>query len=208
MFPTATATTASRCGSSEVLEYEGKGLNLTWEVRDGILGHTGDHVPATLEGQIVRIADRIAYVNHDIDDAMRGGVLAERDLPSAPTDVLGHNHGARIRTMVEDLVRESADSDVIRMSERVWAAMMDLRAFLFENVYLSPSAKIEEPKAFGVVQRLFMHYLEHPDQMPEELGPASPDELVQRVTDYIAGMTDRYATRVYESLFVPASWRM
>ncbi len=192
----------------EVLEYEGNGLNLTWEVRDGILGHTGDHVPETLEGQIVRIADRIAYVNHDIDDAMRGGVLAESDLPEGPTSVLGHNHGARIRTMVEDLVRESESAETIRMSPRVWDAMMDLRSFLFDHVYLSPSAKIEEPKAFGVVERLFMHYLEHPEGLPEESAPATPDDIVQRVTDYIAGMTDRYATRVYESLFVPASWRM
>ncbi len=192
----------------EVLEYEGKGLNLTWEVRDGILGHTGEHSPATLEGQIVRIADRIAYVNHDIDDAMRGGVLSEDSLPSASTEVLGHNHGARIRTMVEDLVRESEKSPEVRMSPRVWDAMMGLRAFLFDNVYLSPQAKIEEPKAFGVVERLFDHYLEHPESLPEEFTPSSPSELVQRVSDYIAGMTDRYATRVYEGLFVPASWRM
>ncbi len=192
----------------EVLEYEGKGLNLTWEVRDGILGHTGDHVPASLEGQIVRIADRIAYVNHDVDDAIRGGVLAEEDLPDGPTDVLGHNHGARIRTMVEDLVGESEASDSIRMSPRVWDSMMELRSFLFDHVYLSPSAKVEEPKAFGVVQRLFMYYLEHPEHLPKEFAPASLGEVVQRVTDYIAGMTDRFATRVYESLFVPTSWRM
>ena len=192
----------------EVLEYEGKGLNLTWEVRDGIVGHTGDHVPETLEGQIVRIADRIAYVNHDIDDAVRGGVLREEDLPVGPTEILGHNHGARIRTMVEDLVRESADSHAIRMSRPVWDAMMTLRAFLFERVYLNPSAKVEEPKAFGVVERLFLHYLEHPKSLPEEYAPGSDRELVQRVTDYIAGMTDRYATRLYERLFVPASWRM
>lgn len=192
----------------EVLEYEGKGLNLTWEVRDGIVGHTGDHEPATLEGQIVRIADRIAYVNHDIDDAERAGVLAEAELPPDATAVLGHNHGARIRTMVEDLVRQSTDAGHIRMGEAVWDAMMELRAFLFDNVYLSPQAKVEEPKAFGVVERLFCYYLASPDELPEELSPVSEGETVQRVTDFIAGMTDRYATRLYERLFVPASWRM
>jgi dGTPase len=192
----------------EALEFEGKGLNLTWEVRDGIVGHTGDLLPTTLEGQIVRIADRIAYVNHDIDDAIRGGVLSEDDLPQHCTDVLGHNHGARIRTMVQDLISSSVDAERIRMSEKVWGAMMELRGFLFENVYLSRQAKIEEPKAFGVVRSLFMHYLAHAEELPEEYRPTEPAELPQRVTDYIAGMTDRYATRVYERLFVPASWRM
>lgn len=192
----------------EALEFEGRGLNLTREVRDGILGHTGDHVPETLEGQIVRIADRIAYVNHDIDDAIRGGVLLEGDLPVRCTDVLGTNHGARIRTMVQDLISASVDAERICMSDTVWDAMMELRGFLFENVYLSPQAKVEEPKAFGVVRSLFLHYLAHADELPEEYRPAVPAELPQRVTDYIAGMTDRYATRVYERLFVPASWRM
>jgi dGTPase len=192
----------------EALEFEGKGLNLTWEVRDGIVGHTGSSTPATLEGQIVRIADRIAYVSHDIDDAIRGGVLREDDLPPGSTDTLGHHHGARIRTMVEDLISQSVDADHIRMSERVWGGMMDLRSFLFEHVYLSQAAKVEEPKAFGLVRSLFLHYLAHAEELPEEFRPQKPDELPQRVTDYIAGMTDRYATRVYERLFVPASWRM
>jgi dGTPase len=192
----------------EVLEYEGKGLNLTWEVREGIVGHTGDSVPTTLEGQIVRIADRIAYVNHDIDDAMRGGVLAETDLPERATEVLGHNHGARIRTMVEDMVTVSADAETIRMSPAVWDAMMELRSYLFEHVYLSPQAKAEEPKAFGVVKLLFLHYLANTDDLPEEFRPRSENDLVQGVTDYIAGMTDRFAIRAYERHFVPASWRM
>lgn len=192
----------------EVLEYEGRGLNLSWEVRDGIRNHTGDDVPATLEGRIVRIADRIAYVNHDIDDAIRGGVLTEGDLPRGATEVLGHTHGTRIRTMVQDMIAESASLHDITMSSPVWDAMMGLRAFLFDNVYLSPAAKQEEPKAFGVVDALFSHYLRHPMSLPVEFRPASPDETVQRVTDYIAGMTDRYAIRCYEKLFVPASWRM
>ncbi len=190
----------------EHLEYEGKGLNLTVEVRDGILGHTGDHVPFTLEGRIVRIADRIAYVNHDIDDAIRGGVLREDDLPAAPTEVLGHSHGLRIKTMVDSMISESASSGDIRMSPAVWDAMMDLRAFLFDNVYFSERAKAEEPKAFRVVQALFEYFLEHPEELPAETRPTEHSQLVWCVMDYIAGMTDRFAIRSYESLFVPRKW--
>lgn len=192
----------------EELEYEGNGLNLTWEVRDGIAHHTGDVPAATLEGRIVAIADRIAYVNHDIDDAIRGGVLSEAALPAATTDVLGHTHGARIRTMVQNMIATSEGADTISMSAPVWDAMMGLRGFLFENVYLSAAAKREEPKALGVVKQLYMYYLENPEALPEEFRPASPDDLPQGVTDYIAGMTDRYAIRCYERIFVPASWRM
>jgi len=190
----------------EHLEYEGKGLNLTAEVRDGISGHTGEHMPATLEGRIVRIADRIAYVNHDIDDAIRAGVLTEADLPSAPCDVLGHNHGRRIKTMVDSMVAESADSDEIRMSPAIWDAMMELRQFLFDNVYFSDRAKAEEPKAFRVVQSLFSHYLDQPDDLPADACPSDESQLVWCVMDYIAGMTDRFAIRDYERLFVPKKW--
>jgi dGTPase len=192
----------------EHLEYEGTGLNLTWEVRDGILNHTGEGTPATLEGAIVRIADRIAYVNHDIDDAVRGGVLSADALPAGPVGVLGVTHGARIRTMVQDMIATSDASSAIRMSQPVWDAMMELRSFLFENVYLSERAKREEPKSDGVVKALFRYYFEHPDALPEEFRPGAPADLSQRVTDYIAGMTDRYAIGRYEELFVPASWRI
>ncbi len=190
----------------ERLEYDGKGLNLTWEVRDGILGHTGGHVPATLEGQIVRVCDRVAYVNHDIDDAIRAGVLEEADLPPEPIVVLGIHHAARITTMVTDLIDTSSKGDRIRMSPAVWEAMMGLRTFLFDNVYLSRRAKSEEPRAARVVQMLFEHYLESPEQLPEEHRPDSADELVQRVVDYVAGMTDRYAIREFERLFIPKKW--
>lgn len=192
----------------ESLEYEGKGLNLTWEVRDGVAHHTGDGEPATLEGGIVRLADRIAYVNHDIDDAVRGGVMDQADLPARAIAVLGATHGARIRTMVRDTIATSDDADAIGMSPAVWDAMMELRSFLFEKVYLSPRAKEEEPKSFDVVKKLFMHYLAHPESLPDEYRPPRPEDLVQRVTDYIAGMTDRFAIGVYEDLFVPSSWRM
>lgn len=190
----------------EQLEYDGKGLNLTWEVRDGILGHTGGHKPTTLEGQIVRVADRIAYVNHDIDDAIRAGVLTESDIPSGPADVLGHHHGARITTMVSDMIENSAGCDEIVMSERVWDAMMELRTFLFENVYLSERAKAEEPRAYRVVQMIFEHYLAHNAELPGESAMAIPVEPVQGVVDYVAGMTDRFAIREFERLFVPRKW--
>ncbi len=190
----------------EHLEYEGKGLNLTWEVRDGILGHTGGHVPSTLEGQIVRISDRIAYVNHDIDDAIRGGVLSEDELPTGPVEILGTNHGARIRTMVQDMIATTAVSDNARMSPAIWDAMMELRRFLFDRVYFSAKAKAEEPRANHVVQALFFHYLEHPGELPDDERPRDEDALPQAVIDYVAGMTDRFAIRDFERLFVPKKW--
>jgi len=188
------------------LEYEGKGLNLTWEVRDGIVGHTGPDVPATMEGRIVRIADRIAYVNHDIDDAVRAGVLRDEELPAAPLEVLGAYHGARITTMVNDMIVTSAQRGEIAMSEPVWDAMMELRAFLFQNVYFSARAKAEEPKASAVVKALFEHYLANPMELPPDERPAATGSLVQAVVDYVAGMTDRFAIREYERLFVPKKW--
>jgi dGTPase len=190
----------------EKLEYEGKGLNLTWEVRDGILGHTGEVAPETLEGQIVRTADRIAYVNHDIDDAVRAGVLTEADLPPGPLAVLGPHPGARITTMVNDMVLTSAGADSIGMSPEIWDAMMELRAFLFDNVYFSKRAKAEEPKAHAVVDALFGHYLALPDELPPDERPADETGLVQAVVDYVAGMTDRFAIREFERLFEPRKW--
>jgi dGTPase len=188
------------------LEYEGRGLNLTAEVRDGILGHSGPHVPETLEGRIVRIADRIAYVNHDIDDAVRAGVLREGDLPQGALEVLGNHHGTRITTMVKDMIETSASGDDIAMSKQVWDAMMELRDFLFVNVYFSEHAKAEEPKAHAVVQQLFKHYLANRDEMPAEHRPDERKEFIEAIVDYIAGMTDRFAIREYERIFVPRKW--
>lgn len=188
------------------IEYEGQGLNLTWEVRNGIARHTGSERAETLEGQIVATADRIAYINHDIDDAIRANVLREDQLPGGATDVLGRTHAARITTMVNDMVATSANSDGIRMSAPVWDAMMELRSWLFDNVYLSDRAKAEEPKAFGVVSSLFAHYLENPHELPADLRPSGEDDLVQAVVDYVAGMTDRFALRQFDSIFVPRSW--
>jgi len=195
----------------EELEYEGKGLNLCWETRDGILGHSGDHMPATLEGQIVRTADRIAYINHDIDDALRAGVLLPEDVPTDYCAVLGTNAPERITTLVRDMIESSAGADSITLSKPVEDAMLGLRSYLFENVYLSELAKSQEPKAKQVVKALFMYYVENIDQVPIEYRYKEDGievEHVQSCIDFVAGMTDRYALRQFNRLFVPASWHL
>ena len=195
----------------EKLEYEGSGLNLCWETRDGILGHSGQHMPATLEGQIVRTADRIAYINHDIDDAVRAGVLEEDNIPQEYCDVLGDKANARISTLVHDMVETFAEKECIDLSPKVREAMLGLRSFLFENVYLSDRAKSEEPKAQRVVKELFTYFVDNYDEVPAEhrfRKDGSPREHVQSCVDLVAGMTDRYALRVYENLFVPATWHL
>ena len=190
----------------EKLEYGGKGLNLTWEVRDGILNHTGDSpAPATLEGRVVRIADRIAYVNHDLDDAIRAGILRESDLLPSTLKVLGRHHSQRINTLVLDMVQESRDAGDIRLSPGIAAALDELRAFLFERVYIGSVAKEEEDKAIMVLRGLFGFYLEHPGEMPEEFRKGE-ENLRTRVCDYVAGMTDRFAMRKYHEYFLPRVW--
>jgi dGTPase len=185
------------------LERDGAGLNLSWEVRDGIVNHTWVMPqPSTMEAQVVRFADRLAYVNHDIDDAIRAGLLAESDLPASATDVLGHTHGGRIETLVEDIVSATGEGPEARMSDPILAALDELRQFMFDHVYLRAEAAAEQEKAIGVITALVKHYLEHPDEIPEEYARA-PGELADRVADYIAGMTDRYALRTYERLFLP-----
>lgn len=187
----------------EVIENEGRGLNLTAEVRDGILCHTGPVRAETLEGRIVAVADRIAYVNHDIDDAIRAGVLSEDDLPASTHAVLGPDHSSRIQTLVFDMVETSARVDDIRMSDRVWDAMMELRRFLFEHVYLSPVVMVEVEKAQRLIDVLFEYYVGHIGEVPEEYRLISEGDDLRAVTDYIAGMTDRYATATYQRLFIP-----
>jgi dGTPase len=190
----------------EKLEYGGKGLNLTWEVRDGIRGHTGKSAPpATMEGKIVRVADRIAYANHDIDDAIRAGILEETDLPASTLQVLGRHHSQRINTLVNDMVERSRGTGEIRLSQEVEAALDELRTFLFERVYIGSVAKMEEGKAVTMLRSLFTFYLEHPEEMPEEFQ-GDEEELSVRVCDYVAGMTDRYADSKYREHFVPRSW--
>ncbi len=190
----------------EELEYEGKGLNLTWEVRDGILNHTGDILPATVEAQIVKIADRIAYINHDIDDALRGGILAEEALPARPLEILGRRHSLRINRMVNDMVQQSQDSDIIRMSPECSKAMNDLRDFLMGNVYINSPAKTEDEKAKQVLHDLFFYYMDHAERLPSEFQTDDRLHMPTKVCDYIAGMTDRYALREFKVLFVPKSW--
>jgi dGTPase len=184
----------------DVLERGGTGLNLTEAVRDGILHHTGPGLPTTLEGQIVRLMDRIAYVNHDIEDALRAGVITDADLPEAETAVLGVTTSERLTTLVADVVTHSAEGDRIRQSPDIGGAFLRLRKFMFQNVYLAPPAADEAHRARGVVQALFAWFLEH----PEELPPAPEPDLVRRVTDFVAGMTDRYALRLYRDTFMPS----
>jgi dGTPase len=190
----------------EHLENDGRGLNLTWEVRDGIVNHTWSMPPpSTLEAQVVRFADRIAYVNHDIDDAIRAGVIRDEDVPAEVTAVLGESHGRRINTLVTDLVTSSEDADEIRLSEPAFRALDVLRDFLFPRVYLRDEARAEQDKAIGILRSLFTYYLDHPDQVPEEYH-RSPGDLPTRIADHVAGMTDRYALRMYEELFLPQGW--
>jgi dGTPase len=190
----------------EHLENDGRGLNLSWEVRDGIVHHPWSMpAPATLEAQVVRFADRIAYINHDIDDAVRAGVLAESELPVGAVDVLGRTHAARINTLVTDLVDRSADGPEVNLSPGVFRALDELRDFMFAEVYLRTGAREDHEKATKLLRDLFGYFLEHPDELPDEYHRA-PGDAPTRVADFIAGMTDRYALRTYERLFLPRGW--
>lgn len=194
----------------EVLEKQGKGLNLTWEARDGIRNHKSSGRPATLEGKLVQLSDKIAYINHDIDDAVRGGILKEEDLPSEYTDILGHSSKARLNRMVHDVITQSMDRPEIHMSDEVWKAMRGLRQYLFEHVYLNPVAKGEEAKVMHMITNLYHIYMEKPELMPEQFlnmlenGAASREQIA---CDYIAGMTDSYAVHTFEEYFIPKCWK-
>ena len=193
----------------DVLEKNGEGLNLTYEVRMGILGHTGEFIPETLEGQIVRRSDQIAYVNHDIDDAMRAGILTNDDIPKDIARLLGHTHKDRINTMVCDLIFTSREAGALAMTPECETALRDLRSFMFERVYRNPIAKGEESKARGMIQRLYTYYMNNPEMLPEDFLPQlSFDGMERTVCDYIAGMTDKYAVDKYTELFIPSGWRV
>ena len=192
----------------DCLENDGRGLNLTYEVRMGIVGHTGPNIPETLEGQIVRHSDRIAYINHDIDDAIRAGILCYDDVPQAIRDVLGQNYSQRINTLACDMILTSREAGCIILSPKVDQALKDLRAYMFETVYRSPIAKAEEGKAKDMLKRLFEHYVTHPQDLPEDFHPQmSFDGLERTVCDYIAGMTDNYAVDKFTQIFVPMGWQ-
>jgi len=190
----------------ERLERDGAGLNLTEQVREGIARHSSrTEPPETLEGRIVRLIDRVAYINHDIDDAIRAGLLSERELPAEPLAVLGRTGSARIDALVHDLVERSAlEGDIVQGPE-AGPAMAELREFMFERVYLGPAVRAERGKIEAVLRRLFEHYAEHPELLPGAPGEEGP-ELSERVTDYLAGMTDRYCIRAYTDLQVPRAF--
>ena len=194
----------------EILEKQGRGLNLTWEVVDGILNHKSSGTPHTLEGEIVRLSDKIAYINHDIDDAVRGGILKEEDLPAEYTDVLGHTTRMRLNTMIHDVVSHSMGQPRIVMSDEIREATMGLRKFLFEHVYQNPAAKGEETKAVNMIINLYGYYMDHIELLPEQylVMITEKGETKERVVcDYIAGMTDSYAVKKFQEYFIPESWK-
>ncbi len=191
----------------DVLEKNGEGLNLTNEVRNGILCHTGDVLPTTLEGRIVRIVDRVAYINHDIDDALRAGILEWSDLPKKQIGILGETGTERIDRLVHDMVEASARAGDIVQGDEVGQAMLDLRSFMFENVYLSPTNDRDKNRVAELMPRLIDYYVEHPDEVPYLPGAAERgDDLPQRITDWVSGMTDRYCLRVLREVFMPREW--
>lgn len=193
----------------ERVEKDGRGLNPTWEVRDGILNHQMSGRAATLEGRIVRYSDKIAYINHDVDDAIRGGIIREIDLPRAFTDILGHSTRERLNTLIHDIVEQSQDKPDIMMSEDVEYAFVGMRKYMFDNVYTNPKAKGEERKAEYIVKELFGYYMEHPELLPNEYVERmwyAGETQERSVCDYIAGMTDQYAISRFREFFVPDAW--
>lgn len=192
----------------ERLEKGGAGLNLTYEVKDGILNHQTASMPETLEGKIVRLSDKIAYIHHDMDDAIRGGILTEKDVPAEIGEVIGFTTGERLDHFIHDIVTTSFGRDDIRMSEPVEGAMKALRQFMFDRVYQNPEAKSEEGKAEMLMKTLYEYYLHHIDVLPEEskrmIAGGQHREIA--VCDYIGSMTDRFAIAQYEELYIPKSW--
>ena len=195
----------------DCIEKDGKGLNLTWEVRDGILNHQTAGHPHTLEGWVVRLSDKLAYIYHDMDDAIRGEILTEDDIPADIKKVLGSSCKERLNRLIHDVVTNSMGRPEIRMSPAVEKAMSDLRAFMFENVYLNPKAKGEEDKAVHMIEQLFNYYMKHPEALPMQFKNAlenSDSSREQVICDYIAGMTDPYAVKKFQDYFVPEAWKI
>lgn len=194
----------------EKLEKDGAGLNLTWEVRDGILNHQTSLMPSTLEGKIVRLSDKIAYINHDIDDAVRAHVLVEEDIPREYREILGETTRNRLNTFIHNIITNSQGKNDICMSKEVESAMKGLRGFMFKNVYTNPVAKGEETRAMELLERLFYYYMEHVEKMPTQyLNMLQQGEKKERVVcDYIAGMTDQYAIAKFEEFYIPKAWQV
>lgn len=194
----------------EFLEKDGQGLNLTWEVRDGILNHRTSGNPSTLEGKAVRLSDKIAYINHDIDDGIRAGILKESDIPSEYTDVLGNSTKERLNTMISDIIMNSIGKNDLVMSEPVRKAMTELRKFMFESLYLNPTAKSEEVKADKLITELYRYYVANTDKLPDTYKRfiTEFDERPEQVVcDYIAGMSDQYSISKFQEIFVPKAWK-
>lgn len=194
----------------ELLEKDGRGLNLTKEVRDGMLNHRTSGSPSTLEGKVVRLSDKIAYINHDIDDAIRAGIMIEEDIPREYREILGDNTKKRLDTLIRDIVNNSMDKPDIIMSQSVQKAMQGLRAYLFQELYKNPVAKGQESKAASMIKELYMHYLNNLNKLPDEfqyLIQNLNEEPERVVCDYIAGMSDQYSVMKFEEEFVPKSWK-
>lgn len=194
----------------EVVEKNGKGLNLTKEVRDGILNHKTTCRPSTLEGQVVRFSDKIAYLHHDIDDAIRAGILTEEHIPAELRQKLGGDSKERLNTFVHDVIRNSMDKEIIGMSQSCSDAMTELRSFMFRHVYTNPLAKSEEIKGISMVQKLYEYYMGHTHKLTDsylERASISEEERMRAVCDYVAGMTDQFAIETFEEINIPKSWR-
>lgn len=191
------------------IEKDGKGLNLTYEVRNGIVNHTVSGLPETLEGQIVRIADRAAYINHDVDDAIRAGILNEAEIPENISSALGYNYSARIDTVIKDIIKASCDGDSICMSPGIYDIFNSFHSFMFENVYTNLRAKNEEKKVYGILNGIFEYYVKNHEKLPQDfLDIAEQDGLRRAVADYVSGMTDKYAMYQYSELFIPEAWQV
>ena len=195
---------------AQVLEKNGEGLNLTWEVRDGILNHRTSGSPSTLEGQVVRLSDKIAYIHHDMDDAQRAGIITEDDIPVTLRMLLGYTTRERLNTFVHDIIENSLEQDTIKMSAEIYDAMMDLRAIMFRNVYENPVAHKEESKVVKMLTELYEYYAEHPEAMSTEYR-----ELIMRgekkeqvVCDYLSGMTDQYSMEKFREIYIPKAWEV
>ena len=192
----------------EKLENYGQGMNLTWEVRDGILNHEMDLTPSTLEGKVVRLSDKIAYMHHDMDDAIRGGIITEDQVPKDLCDVIGHTNGEWLDTFIHDIVANSLDKDDIRMSEEIYDAFHKLRKFMFDRVYTNPIAKGQEGKVEVMIKILYFYYLDHVDLLPDYLkNMMNLGETKERIVcDYVSSMTDRYAVSMFEEVYIPHTW--
>lgn len=195
---------------AQVLEKNGEGLNLTWEVRDGILNHRTSGNPSTLEGKVVRLSDKIAYIHHDMDDAQRAGIITEDDIPITLRMLLGYTTRERLNTFVHNIIENSYEQDTIKMSDEIFEAMMTLRAIMFEQVYENPAAKKEEDKAVKMLTELYEYYVEHPESMSAEYREMirRGEKKTRTVCDYLSGMTDQYSMEKFREIYIPKAWEV